>query len=121
VQKLAAYRRRLLLVEFWSTNCGPCRAEAPRMVKFYKNTMRDRLDFLGITDDVSETTLRSFLNEFGMKWPQIRDPIDGTLHRLYRISGIPAYYLIGPTGQILETWVGSGETVARVSKYVSAR
>jgi peroxiredoxin len=121
VQKLAAYHQRLVLVEFWSTNCGPCRAEAPRMVRFYKNTMRDKLDFLGITDDVSETALRSFLNEFGMKWPQIRDPIDGTLHRLYRISGIPAYYLIGPTGQILETWVGSGETVARVSKYVSPK
>jgi thiol-disulfide isomerase/thioredoxin len=36
-RKLAGYRGRMVLVEFWSTSCGPCRAEAPRMVERYKS------------------------------------------------------------------------------------
>src|SRR4030067_2338238 len=108
-QTLAKYRGRMLLLEFWSTHCGPCRADAPLMVAFYKETSREKLAFLGVSDDESEDELRAFLKEFSILWPQIREPGDGAIHRMYRFRGEPTYYLFGPKGERLDMWVGGGQ------------
>jgi len=117
-QTLAGYRGRMLLLEFWSTHCGPCRADAPRMVAFYKETSREKLVFLGVSSDESEDELRAFLKEFSIPWPQIREPGEGAIHRMYRVKGEPTYYLFGPKEEILDTWVGSGQAVSRVGKFL---
>jgi thiol-disulfide isomerase/thioredoxin len=49
--KLVGYRGRMVLVEFWSTSCGHCRAEAPRMVELYRRLDHDKIDFLGVSSD----------------------------------------------------------------------
>jgi thiol-disulfide isomerase/thioredoxin len=117
-QTLAGYRGRMLMLEFWSTHCGPCRAEAPRMVAFYKETSREKLAFLGVSSDASEDELRAFLKEFSIPWPQIREPWKGGIHRMYRVTGEPTYYLFGPKGEILDTWAGGGQAVSRVGKFL---
>jgi thiol-disulfide isomerase/thioredoxin len=119
VQTLAKYRGRMLLVEFWSTHCTPCRADAPLMVAFYKETSREKLAFLGVSDDESEDALRAFLKEFSIPWPQIREPWEGAIHRMYRVRGEPTYYLLGPKGEILDTWAVGGEAVSRVKKFLA--
>jgi thiol-disulfide isomerase/thioredoxin len=118
-QTLAKYRGRMLLLEFWSTHCGPCRADAPRMVAFYKETSREKLAFLGVSDDESEDELRAFLKEFSIPWPQIREPWEGAIHRIYRVKGLPTYYLLGPKGEILDTWAFGGEAVSRIKKFLA--
>jgi len=118
-QNLAKYRGRMLLVEFWSTHCTPCRADAPLMVAFYKETSREKLAFLGVSEDESEDALRAFLKEFSIPWPQIREPWEGTIHRMYRVRGEPTYYLLGPKGEILDTWVGTGQAVSRIKKFLA--
>lgn len=118
-QTLAKYRGRMLLLEFWSTHCTPCRADAPHMVAFYKETSREKLAFLGVSDDESEEALRAFLKEFSIPWPQIREPGDGAIHRMYRFRGEPTYYLFGPKGEILAMWVGGGQAVSRVKKFLA--
>jgi peroxiredoxin len=118
-QTLAGYRGRMLLLEFWSARCGPCRADAPRMAAFYKETSREKLAFLGVSSDASEDELRAFLKEFSIPWPQIREPGEGAIHRMYRVKGEPTYFLFGPTGEILDTWVGSGQAVSRVGKFLA--
>lgn len=118
---LENYKGRMLLVEFWATSCGPCRAEAPRLVEFYRSLSRDKIDFVGISSDESESTLRKFLGEFAIEWPQIREPFEGPIHKLYRVSGEPTYILVGAGGEILDTWVGSGQTTTRVARFLQNR
>jgi len=118
-QTLANYRGRMLLLEFWSTHCFPCRADAPHMVAFYKETSREKLAILGVSNDESEDSLRAFLKEFSVLWPQIREPWEGAIHRMYRVRGEPTYYLIGPKGEILDTWAVGGEAVSRVKKFLA--
>jgi thiol-disulfide isomerase/thioredoxin len=118
-QTLVGYRGRMLLLEFWSTHCFPCRADAPLMVAFYKETSREKLAFLGVSDDESEDELRAFLKEFSVLWPQIREPWEGAIHRMYRVRGEPTYCLIGPKGEILDTWAVGGEAVSRVKKFLA--
>lgn len=120
-RKLEDYRGKIVLVEFWSTLCGPCRMEMPHMVDLYAKTSREKIEFLGISSDDDDETLRDFMREFKVSWPQSRGSIDDGLHKLYRIGGIPTYFLIGTSGDILDAWTGSGETMERVSKFLATK
>ena len=120
-RKLVDYRGRMVLLEFWSTSCGPCRAEAPRMVELYEGLDRDKIEFLGVSSDESEATLRKFLGEVKLTWPQVREPFEGPIHQAYRVAGEPTYFLIGADSSIFDTWVGSGETAARVTKALASQ
>jgi serine/threonine protein kinase len=112
------YRGQLLLLEFWSTSCGPCRLEAPKMAKFFNESAHRKVAFLGISSDDSEDRLREFLKQTGISWPQIREPFEGTIHRSFRAEGEPTYFLLGAKGEILDAWVGSGLAVQRISTYL---
>jgi len=89
------YRGQLLLLEFWSTSCGPCRLEAPKMAKFFNQSAHEKVAFLGISSDDSEDRLREFLKQTGISWPQIREPFEGAIHRSFRAEGEPTYFLLG--------------------------
>jgi peroxiredoxin len=119
-RKLTGYRGRMVLMEFWSTSCGPCRAEAPRMVDLYRALDRDKIEFLGVSSDESAETLRKFLGELKLSWPQVREPFEGPIHQTYRVAAEPTYFLIGADGAIFDTWAGSGETTAHVTKALAA-
>lgn len=56
--------------------------------------------------------------EFSIPGPRIREPWEGAFHRLYRVRGEPTYYLLGPKGEILDTWVVCGEVVCRIKKFL---
>jgi peroxiredoxin len=116
--RLEDYRGRLLLLEFWSTTCAPCRIEAPKMVKFFNESVREKVTFLGVSSDDSEERLREFLKQTGISWPQIQEPWDGAIHRSFRAEGEPTYLLLGAKGEILDVWVGGGLAIERVSKYL---
>ncbi|HXA52147.1 MAG TPA: TlpA disulfide reductase family protein, partial [Candidatus Acidoferrum sp.] len=81
----------LTLVEFWNTNCGPCREEMPLLRKLFDQTPRDRFDILGVTSDDSLETLQKYLAEFSIAWPECREPDSGPVHEIMRVEGIPAY------------------------------
>jgi peroxiredoxin len=117
-RKLTGYRGRMVLIEFWSTSCGPCRAEAPRMVQLYRGLDHDKIEFLGVSSDESEATLRKFLGELKLTWPQVREPFEGPIHQAYRVAAESTYFLIGADGAIFDTWIGSGDTTARVTKAI---
>jgi thiol-disulfide isomerase/thioredoxin len=102
------------LVEFWNTNCGPCREEMPKFKALYDRVPRSRFEILGVTSDESEAVLKKYLAEFAIAWPECRESDDGPVHRLMRIEGIPAYLLLSKNGEILDLWVGSGPAVAKI-------
>ena len=109
-------RGRMVLLEFWSTSCGPCRFDAPKNVAYYKTLPRAKVEFLGVSSDESAQTLAEFEKEFGMTWPQLREPFEGPIHRQYRVDGEPTYYLIGADGNIVDKWMGGGLAVDRMKK-----
>jgi thiol-disulfide isomerase/thioredoxin len=112
-----AFRRNtadFTLLEFWNTNCGPCREEMPKLKVLYDKLPRSRFEILGVSSDESETVLKKYLSEFGIAWPECREPDNGPVHRLMRIEGIPSYFLLSKDGEILDQWVGSGPTISKI-------
>ena len=102
------------LLEFWDTNCGPCREEMPKLKALYDKLPRSRFDILGVTSDESQEVLKKYLANFAIAWPECREFDEGPLHRLLRINGVPTYFLLSKNGEILDHWVGSGSTISKI-------
>ena len=103
-RKLADYRGKLLLLNFWGTWCGPCVAAAPKLVETYDKFHARGFEILGVTIHDPAEDVRKFTAEKKMTWTQTREDDDkGPLHRQYRIMSWPTYLLIDKDGTILKS------------------
>ena len=109
---LDQYKGRVVLVDFWATWCGPCRAELPHILAAYDQYKDKGFDILSISLDYADKTTpeayRAWIAEKGMdKWRHVYDQKDwsGPLVEAYLVRGIPNPILIGRDGSL----AGMGE------------
>jgi cytochrome c biogenesis protein CcmG/thiol:disulfide interchange protein DsbE len=97
---LHEHRGSWVLVNFWASWCDPCRDEAPALERIHHGLGGPRFAVVGINLDDSRDDARSFVEEFGLSYPQLRDG-DGRERRdAYGMTGFPESFLIDPSGRI---------------------
>lgn len=95
---------KVVLVDFWATWCGPCRAELPNVIATYQKFHGLGFEIIGISLDSDRAKLDAFLkNEAGMTWEQFFDGKGwgNEIAEKYGIDSIPFTVLIGPDGKII--------------------
>ena len=105
--KLADYKGKVILVNFWATWCPPCKAELPALIELYDRYKDQGLVVLGISGDDDAETLRAFASEWKINYPMIvgRDETD-LMDSYGPIYGYPISVIVGRDGSVCGKHVG---------------
>jgi peroxiredoxin len=104
---LSQLRGKVVLLEFWTTWCPPCRESVPELNALYAKYRERGLVILAVSMDVgsgAKENVQLFVKEHAVTYPVLLD--DGEANRNYNISNIPALFLIDKNGKISKRYVG---------------
>ena len=109
---LSAYRGKVLLLNFWATECGGCRVEIPYFIEFALAYRKNGLAVVGVSLDVSYENLKDsdegwsrikpFVRTYKVNYPILMG--NDQVMKLYDIQALPLTYLIDRRGRIAATY-----------------
>ena len=104
------YENKVVLVDFWATWCGPCRAEIPNVKALYEKYRDAGFEVIGYSIDRDLAALEKFQEEQKLPYPiassaktSQSDKNYTILHNYYGINAIPTMILIGRDGKVIDT------------------
>jgi peroxiredoxin len=104
--QLSKLKGKAVLVNFWATWCGPCRAEMPGFVEVYNQYKTRGLEIIGISlDEEGWDVVRPFLQRYKINFPVVIG--DAAISSAYgEIQFLPTSFLIDKNGNIVDQHVG---------------
>lgn len=102
--RLAEAKGQPVLVNFWASWCAPCRDEAPVLAQAAKEWGPRGVVLVGVDVWDKESDARTFLEEFGLNYPNGSDP--GGVAVDFGVRGIPETYVVDAQGVLRRRWIG---------------
>ena len=102
---LADSHGKVILLNFWATWCGPCRAEIPDLIEL-QNKYKDRLQILGlVVDDDDQDAIKEFVEKFTINYP-VAIASNDTRIRYGGIAALPTSFVLDAEGRIVQKHEG---------------
>lgn len=102
---LADGHGRLVWVNFWASNCEPCRTEMPAMQRLAEAHPQDLL-ILGVDWGESASRVSAFASSYGIRYPIVLDPRLDNYYRWATRDGLPRHYFIDASGTVVREVIG---------------
>ena len=99
------FRGSIVVVDFWSSWCAPCKAEGPVLAKTYDKWKNRGVEFIGIAIWDSKEPVEEFIELNKINYVNGIDP-DGRIFVDFGVSGIPEKFFVTPEGQIIRKIIG---------------
>ena len=104
--QLSDFKGKPVIVNFWATWCGPCRAEFPEFQRVAEEK-GENLVIIGVNNTANDTPdyVPDFVQEFGITFPIVLDET-GEVVKTYRVLGLPTTVFIDSKGIVKEVFTG---------------
>ncbi len=100
---LDGYAGKVVLVDFWATNCRPCLEEFPNMKQIYADYHDKGFEVVGISLDQVPETVDEFQKQWKLPWRMVvNESKVRQLREKYRVVTIPSMYLVDKQGRIVQ-------------------
>ena len=104
--ELASFKGKVVLLNFWATWCGPCKAEIPGFVELQEK-YRDKLTIIGYSVDDTAELAKKYATQYKMNYPILLGEGREDLQDAYGpIWGIPASFIISKDGAVCRKHMG---------------
>jgi cytochrome c biogenesis protein CcmG/thiol:disulfide interchange protein DsbE len=97
--RLADFRGRPVIVNFWASWCNPCRQEFPLLQQALRDHRSDRLAVIGVTYRDIPDDSRDFVSQMRATWPQAVDD-DRAVAKAFGVRSIPVTFFVRADGTI---------------------
>jgi cytochrome c biogenesis protein CcmG/thiol:disulfide interchange protein DsbE len=113
--------KKPVVINFWASWCGPCKIEAPELVKLY-DRYKGKLEIYAVNltaqDRVQDDN--EFADDFGFTFPVLLDEVGKKqVSDVYQVQAIPTTFFVNSNGIIVDKMTGLADTQALESKFKS--
>lgn len=102
---LSEHRGEFIVINFWGSWCGPCRAEAPIIQAAHEKYADQGVYIIGVGFHDTERAARAFIEERNLTYPTGPDTGLRIIER-YHVDGAPETFIVGPEGDIIDFYIG---------------
>ena len=102
---LSGLRGKVVMLDFWSSWCPPCRQEAPALARVYREYEGRNVEFLGVAIWDNPGDVDRYAKDFDLPYPNLVDK-SGRIAIDYGVTGIPEKFVIDTEGNLVRKFVG---------------
>ena len=107
---LESLRGKWVVLDFWATWCGPCKASMPHLKEYY-DIYEGKMEIVGIVCESKEEDWKTMVNNLKLPWINVINPKNTSnkdnVLKLYNIDAFPTYVIIDKEGKIYKKFIGA--------------